>query len=355
VLYYSTFANYEVDDDEMNDKLYKIRDDANRPIAKDVRKFVKEQRNTIKALTDAGNIEKCNWGYDPSLGMELVMPYLSKARESATLLIADAYIKADDRLYKKAFESCLTSSKMACHMGDDTLVSYLVAIAIDSLSIQTIRDILCKDMHPSRFKWLAGEIEGVDARFPKGKAAVMNDYMMFKSSIENYDKFKILASVYSEDFGDPNRVAELTSSEDKFNKNAGYYEKYMLQVSKAFEMPYYEGAKRLEELEADIEKTISMEALFAKVFAPATDRILLLQHRHQAQRNGLITAINIHIAYSETGKLPESLDAGWPVDPFSGKPFVYEKTEEGFVLKCLDEDLPGRERRKEYYEYEFKL
>ena len=42
VLYYSTFASYEPDH-EMGLKLNEVRDANNRPVAKDVRKFVKEQ------------------------------------------------------------------------------------------------------------------------------------------------------------------------------------------------------------------------------------------------------------------------------------------------------------------------
>ena len=54
---------------------------------------------------------------------------------------------------------------------------------------------------------------------------------------------------------------------------------------------------------------------------------------------------------AKTGKLPDTLPAGLPGDLFSSKPFGYEKTPEGFILRCQGKDLG----RNEVYEYEFKM
>jgi len=45
------------------------------------------------------------------------------------------------------------------------------------------------------------------------------------------------------------------------------------------------------------------------------------------------------------------LPAELPGDLFSGKDFQYEKTTEGFILRCQGEDL----YKNEVYEYEFKV
>jgi len=54
---------------------------------------------------------------------------------------------------------------------------------------------------------------------------------------------------------------------------------------------------------------------------------------------------------ADTGKLPDALPAGLPIDMFSGKPFEYSKTEDSFVLKCPGKDLS----KDEAYEYKFKV
>ena len=54
---------------------------------------------------------------------------------------------------------------------------------------------------------------------------------------------------------------------------------------------------------------------------------------------------------ARTGKLPDSLPAGLPKDLFSGKDFIYEKTEEGVILRCQGKDM----EIDEIHEYEFKV
>ena len=49
--------------------------------------------------------------------------------------------------------------------------------------------------------------------------------------------------------------------------------------------------------------------------------------------------------------LTDALPAGLPGDLFSGKDFEYEKTAEGFILRCQGKDLS----KDEIYQYEFKV
>jgi hypothetical protein len=50
-------------------------------------------------------------------------------------------------------------------------------------------------------------------------------------------------------------------------------------------------------------------------------------------------------------EVADALPAGLPKDAFSGKDFKYEKTKDGFVLRCRGRDL-GKDK---LYQYEFKL
>ena len=48
---------------------------------------------------------------------------------------------------------------------------------------------------------------------------------------------------------------------------------------------------------------------------------------------------------------PVLAPAGLPPDLFSGRDFQYEKTKDGFVLRCQGKDLS----KDKIYEYEFKV
>jgi hypothetical protein len=67
--------------------------------------------------------------------------------------------------------------------------------------------------------------------------------------------------------------------------------------------------------------------------------------------NAIIAAVEIYIVKAKTSRLPDTLPAGLPRDLFSGKDFEYEKTKDGFILRCRGKDLD----KDEFYQYEFKV
>jgi hypothetical protein len=88
------------------------------------------------------------------------------------------------------------------------------------------------------------------------------------------------------------------------------------------------------------------------ILAPSTQRIFSLATRYKTHNNAIKTAIEIYLIKAKTGKLPDVLPAGLPGDLFSDKPFIYEKTSEGFTLRCQGKDLSKDESP---YEYKFKV
>jgi len=67
--------------------------------------------------------------------------------------------------------------------------------------------------------------------------------------------------------------------------------------------------------------------------------------------NALKTAVEVYLVGAQTGRLPETLSAYAPKDPFSGQEFEYEVTQSGFVLRCRAADLDGNRIR----EYDFTV
>ena len=73
--------------------------------------------------------------------------------------------------------------------------------------------------------------------------------------------------------------------------------------------------------------------------------------RLEAGTKAMQAALAVYLSRAKTGRLPEALPVGVPGDPFSGKALAYEKTAEGFVLRCQGKDLD----KDEAYEYEYKV
>ena len=89
----------------------------------------------------------------------------------------------------------------------------------------------------------------------------------------------------------------------------------------------------------------------ASAFMPTITRILTLKTRIETHANAIKAGIEILLDRARTGRLADTLPAGLPKDTFSGKDFEYEKTKDGFILRCPGKDLG----KNELYQYKFKL
>jgi hypothetical protein len=76
-----------------------------------------------------------------------------------------------------------------------------------------------------------------------------------------------------------------------------------------------------------------------------------MEVRHKTSVNALNCALGIYAHKAGTGELPDEIPADSPKDLFSGGNFEYEKTKDGFVLRCRGRDL----FKNEIHEYEFKV
>ena len=56
--------------------------------------------------------------------------------------------------------------------------------------------------------------------------------------------------------------------------------------------------------------------------------------RHTAHINSLKAAVELYLIMAKTGQLPKELPDDLPKDPYTGRDFLYEITDDGFVLAC---------------------
>lgn len=107
------------------------------------------------------------------------------------------------------------------------------------------------------------------------------------------------------------------------------------------DMPYEQIAELLD---------ISIQAVNGRAAARFL-RIYAQSVALRAKWNAIRAAVDVYLVKATTGSLPESLPPGLPGDPYSGKPFQYAKTAEGFVLRCQAKDL----NRDKVRVYEFNV
>ena len=66
--------------------------------------------------------------------------------------------------------------------------------------------------------------------------------------------------------------------------------------------------------------------------------------------NSTRAAIELYLIMAETGQLPEELPDDLPKDPYTGRNFLYEITDDGFVLGCRSDIFNGGKHRFEFPE-----
>ena len=304
-------------------------------------------------FAEAGTrVPACNWGIEYSQGFDTLMPQLAQMRSMAVVLIADARVHAADGDYRAALERCLMTETFAYHTGDDTIISYLVSISLRTMVYKCINEVAGQAAGDAELlQWLKNEL----AKSPVNTLSPVRP-MKFEIEIttalvqmKNIEK---LAWVLGE--SDEKKVAEIIKKADEktLERARRIYSECMNSMLRVLNspMPYEEAHSQLKKLENDFDPDDPVSAA-AKAFVPTVPRIVTLKTRAEAHANAIKAGVEILLSRARTGRLADTLPAGLPKDTFSGKDFEYEKTKDGFILRCQGKDLD----KDEINQYEFKV
>lgn len=351
LLYYQGFlALAELNEEARN----RIRDVARGEATPDdtVREDISKCIGAIQFTEAAAQVPECNWGVRYSQGFDALMPQMAHMRVMTFLLIADARIRALDGDYKGALERCLMTGIFAHHVGDDTIISYLVSLSVRTMAYKCMQDIIGQAVNNAELlRWLKNE-------FATSPVDTLSPVRPFRIEIEivtdlmQMDNIKKLARILAD--SDEKQIAKIIKKVNKkiLEQNRRAYSECMksalLVLSRR--MRYKEAYSQLEQLANDFDPNDQTSSV-AGAFIPALGKIMTLKTRTDTHANAIKVAIDVLLRCAKSGKLPNALPGGLPGDLFSGKPFLYEKTADGFTLRCQGKDLS----KNEIYEYEFKV
>ena len=357
LVYYQAYITYEKLDDTMEDMVIDLSKGKIEPNER-IRKYIENCRSAIDNAVAASEIPNCNWGLRYSKGFEMSLPHLAQTRKLAFMIGAEIKILAADGDYQKAFERCLTLHKMSKHMGDETIISFLVAMAISKMADNQIQYLL-GDM-PQDLKtltWLKSQLAIINSKPLSSRGTTEYERELSLEHMQ-LDKLKQLIEIVN---GEPikpdSKEAEQLRNVDQatIDKNRAYYIKHMdtLQAILSNPMNYQKVYAELKNLNEQPKKDLAenTDAYLTSIISPAFDKIISVEVRDKTFNNAVRAAIEIYIQKAKTGQLPENLPKGLPKDLFSGKDFKYEKTSDGFILRCRGKDL----EKNETYKYEFKV
>jgi hypothetical protein len=354
LLYYQTFLMYQQPDDATRDMVDQFTD-GKIGLNDQIRQYVQSCRTSIDYATAAADLQHCNWGLRYSQGFSACFPHLAQARQLSRLLIAQARILAAEGAYRQAFDNCLTVVKLSQHIGDETIISFLVSISLGRTANNCITDILGQmPADLETLTWLKSQLAQMPARVLSVKAALKTEKEMVlrTAQLENIDELIEVLEPGANKEAALKKLAEM-GGEAFLEKNRDYYAKHMdsLQTILDSAMPYPDIYEELKKLGEQLAKDAVDDpgATLTAALAPALSKVYGHEIRGKTHSNAVKAAIEIYILKAKTGKLPDALPLGLPKDLFSGQDFGYEKKSGGFVLHCLGKDLD----KDEIHSYEF--
>ncbi|HIJ53524.1 MAG TPA: hypothetical protein HPP66_10275 [Planctomycetes bacterium] len=353
VLYYRAFMLYEKPDN-IGPSLWDYWK-GNIELNEKIEQYLKKNRRIINIVLDAASVDHCDWGLDYSQGTEVLLPPLHKAREIFVLLAVDARMQSQRGDYRKALGRCMSIYRMARHLNERPIICYLVAAAINAANHRCMTLIL-SDMPQDieTLTWLRDELAEFDRQPYSVKPALRwkREAGIISMSLEKIDN-AVRSGLDDGPFKEQVLKKILEADKQFFDRNKAYWNKYMEAVQAAFDLPYSQAYSKLKQLDEKPAKEFSKnpDATLTAACSPTWLKIYTLSTRLGSHTNAIKAAIEIYIIKAKTGQFPDALPTGLPPDLFSSKDFQYEKTKDGFVLRCQGKDLA----RDVIHQYEFKV
>ncbi len=319
----------------------------------EIRKYVQSSHAALDYATLASKVQDCDWGLPYSKGFSLLLSHLSHYRSLARLIVADARLAAHQGRHETALDRCFLLQRMADHLGDDTLVSYLVGLAVRDQSYTCMEDVIGRAWNDATLlRWLRSEL----AKPPAREISPVRPFQIEREIVVDLmrmERVRELASALGAELEqkEAGQIAARANEEVLGRARRMYAERVqeMLDVLNG-PLSYSEAYLRLRQLKDDSDPADPASVLVG-TFAPEMSRVYGSKIRTEAHANAVRAGIEICLHRGAAGKLPASLPPGLPKDPYSGEDFEYEPTDQGFILRCrardLDKDL--------IHEYAFTL
>jgi len=354
LLYYQAFLLYPQADDSTRDLLRNLSQGKIDPNDK-ITEYVEGCRASLELAMVASEIPMCNWGVRFSEGFAANLPFLAQARSLYFLMTADARILAGEGAYRDALSRCLAAKRMGQHMGDNMIISVLVAISIDTGVNNCIRDFLgSMPADTDTLQWLKTQLATVPTRALSINHAMKleQEVVLRTLQIDNIDMLvEILTGAgieVTDEMLEAVNDISLAKCREHYSNHMSELQN-ILNATTTYAKKYRELEKLDERAHAEVKD--NKDAILTDFLVPATAKAYNVSIKANALNNATRTAVDIYILKAKTGKLPDVIPADSPKDPFSGRDFGYEKTKDGFILRCQAEDL----QMNEIHQYEFRV
>lgn len=305
-------------------------------------------------LLEKASLMKCQFLTKEDLrkGFALTLPHLAKIRSCSRLLAAKAKIESESGDINGALSTCLTGLKIPKSLSDEqTLISQLVRIAMDAIALDAVKGVLEKgEGNIGLYQLFIYEVEnerkGNLIQFP-----LMMEVVAVRQQFSDFRKQNIEKT---EKFLNPSGGKEANSLRTYYEKNPEKFwdeqETTYLQIMRKLinlgRKPYWEAKEQLDRFTSELSQLPKEKGILAQFYLPGVARTYLQEARIDARLGAAETGIANRIYRQKHGKFADSLNQltpeilpALPLDPFTGKDYIYRKTDKGFIVYSIGDNL----------------
>lgn len=308
-----------------------------------VRAGLSRYEEAIDLAVAASERPSCRWGVPYSQGYGARLPQTPQIRDLTLWMGASARTIAADGDHRTAFQRCLTLRRFAGHVGDDTMLLYVVSLPVDAIALTAIQHILgTTPPDADTLTWLQSQFATIPGVARSPARALEVDLEMAVQSLRTDPETLTLAREGLVAAVGAEEAWGLTDEEvlAMIRKPCDDFLSATLRLVDS-DMPYEETYRQIKAMQLAVEDEVRDDPVTGMLlFWPqCVLKIHQVQVRHKAHLNAVKAALEIYRIAAETKQLPETLPSFLPKDPYSREDFEYETTEDGFILRCRGRDI----------------
>lgn len=304
---------------------------------------------------------------DYTEGIALVTTsHLMPIKSCAGILSTKSRIEAGAGMSDKALATCLTALRMAGSTSTEPyLISQLVRMASDVTTLDSIDEVINKggvnpELYASIIKEIDSERKCDKAQFAlEGERVIVVNWLeQIVDKLEQDEKMGVKSSeagvLYSKEvISNFASEKEIKKTEELIRANPkkfyvdqiASYRQIMSEAIAIFKEPYSKAITDFRSLDEKI-KNLPENVALAKMLITPFSRLYV----HEKKVNAYLGAAELGLANrlykNKYGNFAGSLDQlvpgflpSLPLDPFTGKSYIYKKKDKGFIIYSLAENL----------------
>jgi hypothetical protein len=325
----------------------------------DVERFVAQHREAIALLEQAARMPECRFPVHWEAGFAATFPHLAKVGGSASLLATAAIVDARGGRGTEGASAVEAALGMADHIAvEPTSVSQLVRYRCQDTALLALNRMM--EIHPpdapesermfdllSRIDTIGPFIHGM-----KGERAV--GLSGFDFARRHPLPFCHLPGPTTYPEKGPTWAERLVSflSRPVFNKDEAIYLRLMARIISVDRLPYREARRGVPMPHPETGETtppgtqLPRYAVITRMLLPVFDYAIAARDKALARIGLAQWGLAINVFHIREGRWPNSLDevrqtVRWklPLDPFSGRHFIYRREAGGYLLYSIGPNL----------------